>query len=205
MKILVYVLLTVVGIMLLLLAFPQSCSKKLDKLETRKDKSLVIDSIISEQTRKHNAVLDSIIYVKKKTDSIQKVNILVLQSKYNALRLIVRQLKPATIDSLTKVVNGVPVDAYNASINSGVMCDELLADKDESLNRKDSIISMREIQIGNDNKEIAAKEQAVQDLIALDEQKGKKLKHAKSLNKKIPLIAGIAATLGFLLAIFALK
>ena len=205
MKTLIYVLLAIIAVMLILLAFHQSCSKKLDRLETKSSKSLVIDSIISDQTRKHNAVLDSIIYVKKKTDSIQKVNISVLQSKYNALRLIVKQLKPATIDSLTKVINGVPVEAYNASINSGVMCDQLLADKDESLNRKDSIISMREIQIGNDNKEITAKEQAKQDLISLDDQKTKKLKHAKSLNRKIPLIAGIAATLGFVLAIIALK
>jgi len=205
MKTLAYALLTIIAVLLILLSFPRSCDNKIDNLEYRKDKSLVIDSIISEQTRKHNAVLDSIIYLKKKTDSIQKVNISVLQSKYNALRLIVKRFSPITIDSTTKYVNGIPIEAYNAAMNSGVMCDELLADKDESLNRKDSIISMREIQIGNNNKEIEAKEQAIQDLIALDEKKGKKLKHAKSLNKKIPLIAGIAAGLGFILAIFALK
>lgn len=205
MKIIIYVLLAVIVVMLFLFAFPQSCSKKLDKAETNKDKSLVIDSIVSEQTRKHNAILDSIIKVHKKSDSILKANNNILYIKYCALRALMKPLQLVYVDSANQVVNGVPVIAYNASIKAAMLCDSLLANKDSELSIKDSIISAQEIQKENDAKEIAAKEQAKQDLISLDELKTKKLKHAKSLNKKIPLIAGIAAALGFVLAIIALK
>ena len=205
MKIIIYVLLAVIVVMLFVFAFPQSCNKKLYKAETKKSKSLVIDSIVSEQTRKHNAILDSIIKVHKKSDSILKANNNTLYIKYCALRALMKPLQLVYVSSANQVVNGVPAIAYNASIKEAMLCDSLLANKDSELSVKDSIILAQEIQKANDAKEITAKEQAKQDLISLDELKTKKLKHAKSLNKKIPLIAGIAAGLGFLLAIIALK
>ena len=200
-----FALLALIAIMLILIAVPQTCHKKLDDLERKSEKSLIIDSIVSAQTKKHNAELDSIIYVKKCADSIQKINIQILQSKYNALRAIVRGYKVTNVDTLGKTINNVPVEVYEASVNSGNMCDELITDLNESLNRKDSIISMREIQIENNNKEIAAKEQALFDLKNLEAVEQKKLKRAKYLNKKIPLITGIALVAGFVLATFALR
>ena len=205
MKTINYILGVALAIMLIYLVIPQSCNKKLDKAETKKSKSLVIDSIVSEQTRKHNAILDSIIKVHKKSDSILKANNNTLYIKYCALRALMKPLQLVYVNSANQVVNGVPAIAYNASIKEAMLCDSLLANKDSELSVKDSIILAQEIQKANDAKEITAKEQAKQDLISLDDQKTKKLKHAKSLNKKIPLIAGIAATLGFVLAIIALK
>lgn len=205
MKTLTYALLAIIAVMLIMLALPQSCSKKLDKAETKKDKSLIIDSVISDQARQSNIKQD--LLIAKYEDSITKIHAktAIIAQNYNALRVIVKGMKLVKIDSADQKVYNIPADQYNASIEQGSVCDEYLAQKNAELNVKDSIISSREIQIANNNKEIEAKKQSIQDLIALDEQKGKKLKHAKSLNKKIPLIVGIAATLGFLLAIFALK
>ena len=173
---------TLISIALLMfigfLLIPKCSDKVVDNLERKSEKSLIIDSIISAQTKKHNAELDSIIHVKKRTDSIQKINIQILQSKYNALRAIVRGYKVTNVDTLGKVINNVPIEVYEASVNSGNMCDELIIDLNESLNRKDSIISMREIQIENNNKEIATKEQVNQDQKVLISELKKQLKRA---------------------------
>ena len=187
-----FALIALFAIMLFLIAFPQSCHKKLDNLERKSEKSLIIDSIVSAQTKKHNAELDSIIHVKKRTDSIQKINIQILQTKYNALRAIVRGYKVTNVDTLGKVINNVPIEVYEASVNSGNMCDELITDLNESLNRKDSIISMREIQIENNNKEIATKEQALTDLKNLEAVQHKKLKRARKANDVLKVIAILA-------------
>lgn len=205
MKTFIYALLAIIAIMLILLLFPRSCDKKIDNLEHKKDKSLIIDSIITEQTRQSNIKQD--LLVAKYEDSITKIHAktAVIAKNYNALRAIVKGMKLVKIDSVGQKVGNIPADQYNASIEQGNVCDEYLNQKNAELNVKDSIISSREIQIGNNNKEIEAKEQAIQDLIALDEQKGKKLKHAKSLNKKIPLLLAIDAVIVFVVTAILLK
>ena len=183
MKKYIYILIGFIATLLIWCLIPKSCSKKLDNLERKSEKSLIIDSIISAQTEKHNAELDSIIHVKKKTDSIQKVEIQTLSKKYYALRAIVKTLDKVNIDSVNQVVNSIPIEAYNASINSGNMCDELLLDLNESSDRKDSIISMREIQNEGLKKVVDSKGQALIDQSNLNGELERQLKKSKFWNK----------------------
>lgn len=205
-KFITYLLLVIVVILLVYWCIPKSCepSGKYEQLQRNSDRSLIIDSIQKLLTEKVNKKSDSLINIYKDSLAVIKFSKEKIEYNYYALRSIVKKLQSVKVDSFNQVVK-VPVIEYNASINSGTMCDSLLMYQDAELNLKDSIISVREIQLIACRKENDTKEQALQDLIALNNEEKKQKERAKVLNKKIPLIAGICAIGGFILATFALK
>jgi len=157
----------------------ESCDKKPSVLEQKSNHSLKADSIQTAQNAQINKISDSIVAKLKKENSILSAENKKLSVSYYALRAIVRPLNPVKVYSLDQLVDSVKAVTYNAAINSGNMCDELLIGKDAELNVKDSIISEREIQLFSCAKENQTKAQAVNDLIALNNEEKEKVKKIK--------------------------
>lgn len=202
MKVVIWTFIIFIGIILILCLFKGCEPSKPNDLELKTNSSLRIDSIVSASNSLLQVKHDSLVgKLKLESDSIKESN-RALSVRYNALRSIVRKLQPVKVDSLTQVVNDVPATAYNASIYSGIMCDSLLIGKDLELNIKDSIISVREIQLDSEKKAYLEKDQALNDLKAFNNLQEKVSEKAKKLNKKIPLIATISAEIGALIALF---
>lgn len=189
---------------LMMFISPQSCSDKIKPLQKKSDRSLIIDSLQKIETSKVKKESDSLISELKKQDSIQKVKIENLSTSYYALRAKLKHLKAVKVDSLGQTIN-VPVIEYNASINSSTMCDSLLMYLDSELMLKDSIISVQEIQVKTLDKKVVTSEQALTDLIALNNEERKQKEKAKKLNKKIPLLCGISSVATVILTILLLK
>lgn len=192
------ILLTVLTFLCFLIIF-KSCDKKPDIIEhidTLEVQRRITDSIKNESEKQIK-----ILYQK---DSIQKVNIKLLSTERNRLLAIVRGFKGARVDTLRQTVNDIPIAVYEAEIKANLICDTLLEFKDVQISLRDSVIFLRELELKSCENMNTANEQALKDLIAINQQDKKKLKQSKSLNKKIPLIAGIAGVIGFVLATFAL-
>ncbi len=204
MKYIIRILLILISAALIWLCIPKSCTTNPGEMEQKAIHSLKVDSIQTAITNRINAKNDSI--VKAYKDSLQqlKSKTEVLSSKYYALRATVSKQKAVRIDSSTQIIE-VPAIEYNASVNSGNMCDSLLMYQDQELAIKDSIISCREIQLTAAQKEITTKEQALQDLIALNKQREAESEKAHKINKRIPLIATLSAFAGSILTIILLK
>jgi len=204
MKITTYIALVILGIALVLFAFKE-CDSKPSNRQEKSNSSIIVDQIKTRQAEIINAKLDSVVFIYK--DSISKLTTKdkALTKEYNRLRSIVKHLQPVRVDSFNQVVNNIPVDVYNAEIEAGNVCDQLLGYKDVQISIRDSIIANHEEKIVILDELIETKDQALQDIILLDEEKETNLKRAKSLNKKIPLIGALCAGVGAFLVLFALK
>lgn len=201
-----YISIFLLGILftaMFLIAF-QKCERKPSNLEEKSNQSLKENSIQAIKLAKIKKDSDSIVNIQKAEIELLQQKNKVLAKSYSELRTIVKTLKPVKIDSSNQVVDSVNAIAYNAAINSGVLCDELLSNKDDESNRKDSIISQRDIELEAEKEAGKATTQALNDSQALNEKTEKKLKRAKLLNKKIPLIAVLSALGGAVLILIAL-
>lgn len=199
-----FALIAVIAIIFFLIAFPQSCSDRLEPLEHKSERSLIIDSI-------QKSITDSLIFtsnakIRRFEDSIKNLRDKneKLSINYYALRANIKHLKTVKVDSLGQTIK-VPVIEYNASINSGTMCDSLLMYMDWELAIKDSLISVKDIVIITLEKRSATGDQALADLLLLNNEEKKQKEKAKRLNKKIPQIAIISGLIGSVLTLFLLK
>lgn len=203
-KYITFALIALIAIMLILIAFPQSCTDKSEPLQRKSERSLIIDSIqkiitnslIFTNNAKIRRFEDSIKTLKSKNEK--------LSISYYALRAKIKHLQTVKVESSGQTVN-VPVIEYNASINSGTMCDSLLMYQDQELAIKDSIISVKDIQINALDKKAVTGEQALTDLIALNNEEKRQKEKAKRLNKKIPSIALISGLIGSVLTLFLIR
>lgn len=200
----IFALVTLIAIMVIIFAFPQSCSDKSEPLQRKSDRSLIIDSI-------QKSITDSLIFtsnakIRRFEDSLKTLRDKneKLSTNYYALRAKIKHLKTVKVYSLGQTVN-VPVIEYNASINSGTMCDSLLMYQDQELAIKDSIISVKDVQIVALNKKAVTSEQALADLIALNNEEKRQKEKAKRLNKKIPGIALISGLVGSVLTLILVR
>lgn len=183
----------------------RACQSDLpDPVKEAAVKSVQVQQKQSRENDSINKVNDSLIALLKAQELIYKDHVSELSERNSALRAIVSKLQPVRIDSSGQTVN-VPAVAYNAGIESGNLCDSLLMYMDKELAIKDSIISTREIQLQASQKLNVSSQKAINDLLALNEQEESKRKTALKLNKKIPLIAGIAAVTGYVFALTILK
>ncbi len=191
MKKIVYTLLLLIAGAFIWLCIPKSCepSGKLEHFGAKSAASLKIDSIQSVETLQIRIANDSLISELKTRDSIHKAKIETLSGKYYALRATIKGLKIIHVDSLNQVVE-VSADQYNASINSGTMCDSLLMYLDQELAIKDSIISVRDIDVKTLESLTNTKQEANNDLVAFVAELKTELKRAKNQNKglKIALV-----------------
>ncbi len=206
MKQIKYIFIGVIVVLLAFLFMPKSCepSGKFEQMEAKSNRSLIIDSLQTIETARIRTLNDSLISELKTRDSLHKEKIETLSGKYYALRSVVKKLQLVRVDSSGQTVN-VPADQYNASINSGTMCDSLLMYLDSELAVKDSIISTREIQLTACGKESETKGKALSDLIELNAEEKKQGGKARDLNKKIPTIAIISGLIGSVLTLILLK
>lgn len=193
-KYIIYALLAIGAIIFIYLCIPKSCTKKIEGLERKSEKSLIIDSIISAQTEKHNAELDSIILIQYKKDSIAQIKAKSLTKERNQLLAIVRGFTGVRVDSIKQTVNDIPIAVYEAEMNANLICDTLLQFKDVQISIRDSIVTVQKIQIDGLNKVIDVKELSNKDLLALTEQLKKELKKARKANDILKVWA-ILATL----------
>ena len=201
MKVTTYIALVILGIALILFAFKE-CEYKPSDLQVKSENSLKSDSIKKRYTDSLIFAKDSIIKAFYKMDSIQSLKSKSLTTERNRLLAIVRVFTGIKIDSVNHTVNNIPIAVYEAEMNANLICDTLLQFKDVQISIRDSIIDNRQEVISSLNELIETKDTALQDIIALDEENENKLKHAKSLNKKIPLIMAIEA--GVILLLIAL-
>ena len=193
-----------IATLLIWCCIPQSCSKKPSEIEKKAIESLKADSAIKIQTDLIVLKYDSLIRVKQIEDSTHKAKIEKLSNKYYALRAVVNKLQTIPIDSAGQKID-IPVDVYNASIDSGNMCDSLLMYMDSELAVKDSIIAFRTAQFTAVNTLNKTHEQALSDLLALTNEEKSKRSKAQKLNNKIPLISVVSAFAGSILTILILK
>lgn len=177
----------------------KSCDKKpeiVEHISINEIQRRITDSLIFANNAKIRKFYEK--------DSIQKANIKSLSTERNRLLAIVRGFKGVRIDSINQTVNNIPIAVYEAEMNANLICDTLLQFKDVQISLRDSIIQVKSIEIEAVENMNKANEQALKDLIALNQQDKNKLKRAKSLNKKIPLFTSIGIGIGFILATFAL-
>ena len=120
-----------------------------------------------------------------------------IEYNYYAIRSIVKKLQSVKVDSFDQVVN-VPVIEYNASINSGTMCDSLLMYLEAESAIKDSIIYMKDVNISELIKKVNSGEIAKSDLVDLVDELKKELKKAKSDNLKLKILLIIDTLAHFL-------
>ena len=197
-------LLGLITFALFLIAF-KSCDKKIGKVEQTSNESLNLNAIQKRITDSINLHCDSLIRKYRISDSITKTKARSLTLERNRLLAIVRGFKNVRIDSVNQTVNDIPIAVYEAEMNANAICDTLLNFKDVQISIRDSVIFLREQELKSCENMNKANEQALKDLIALEGQEKRKLKRAKGLNKKIPLIAGITAGITFVLVTLALK
>ncbi len=200
-----FILLGIIAV--LIWALTRSCDSqpKPDKVEGKADQSLKADSLKQIETSKLVARYDSLIHEKLISDSLHKVKINSLSIQYNALRTIVKTMKPVKVDSSGQVVNNIPAASYNASVEQGTMCDSLIMYLDSELAVKDSIAKYYNAQYVAEKKLNSTNTQALSDLKALEGEEKKSLAKAKKLNKKIPVIAAISAIAGYIILTLTIK
>jgi len=191
---------------LFLIAF-KSCDKEIEKTnQSEKSNSSLLEVEIQKKlTEKVNKKIDSLVEVQYKKDSITKIKTKSLTLERNRLLAIVRGFTGIKIDSVNQTVNNIPIAVYEAEMNANAICDTLLNFKDEQISIRDSVIYLRELELKACENMNQANEQALKDLIALEGQEKRKLKRAKGLNKKIPLITGATALITFVLVTLALN
>jgi len=179
------------------LIIPKSCDKKTEQLGHKSDVSLIIDSLQRLETANIKKESDFLLKVYKDSLATIKASREKLSVNYYALRAVVKKLQTVRIDSVGQVVN-VPVIEYNASINSGTMCDSLLMYMDSELAIKDNIISIKDIEIDSLEKAVETSSQAKNDLVALVGKIEKQLKKAKKENGLLKIGLAVVALLNFL-------
>lgn len=199
-----FFLLGLFAFMLIWLSF-KGCDSKPTKIEEKVHESLNLNALQKRITDSINLIEEAKIKALYKKDSIQKVSIKSLSTERNRLLAIVRGFQGAMIDTINQTVNDIPIAVYEAEMNANAMCDTLLQFKDVQISIRDSVIHLRGIELQACENMNKSNEQALSDLIALRQQDKKRLKRAKSLNKKIPLIGAICAVGGYILATFALR
>jgi len=182
------IILALIAIYALWLLIPQSCepSGKSEQFNHKSDVSLIVDSLQKIETDKIKKESDLLLKVYKDSLATIKASREKLSVNYYALRAVVKKLQTVRIDSIGQVVN-VPAIEYNASINSGTMCDSLLMYMDSELAIKDSIISVKDIEIDSLIKKVETGEIAQADLLALIEHLKKELKKCKDQNKALKI------------------
>ena len=182
------IILALIAIYALWLLIPQSCepSGKSEQFNHKSDVSLIVDSLQKIETDKIKKESDLLLKVYKDSLATIKASREKLSVNYYALRAVVKKLQTVRIDSIGQVVN-VPAIEYNASINSGTMCDSLLMYMDSQLAIKDSIISVKDIEIDSLIKKVETGEIAQADLLALIEHLKKELKKCKDQNKALKI------------------
>lgn len=183
-----FALIAIIAIMLILIALPQSCepSGKSEQFNHKSDVSLIIDSLQEIETAKIRKESDLLLKIYKDSLATIKESRENLSINYYALRAKIKHLTTVRVDSSGQTVN-VPVIEYNASINSGTMCDSLLMYMDSELAIKDSIISVKDIIIETLTKKVETGEIAQADLLALMEHLKKELKKCKDQNKALKI------------------
>jgi len=185
------ILLGIIAILLIWMVIPKSCTTQPSKLEQKALQSLREDSLLTIKEKAHQAIQDSIIRESNKKDSIAKVKIAVLQKGYNEQRAIIKHLTKIRIDSVGQVVNNVPIEEYNALIESGNKCDSMLTIERERISERDTIIKALENKFESERKLTESAQNKANDflLLAEDEKKQKeKAKKANNILKKVLII-----------------
>lgn len=183
----------------------KSCDSGISAVEKKSVVSLLNDSLQRIHTAATIDRYDSLIKVKRVSDSLHGVNVALLTNRYNALRTIVKNLKPVVVDSIDQVVNSVPASAYNASIEQGYLCDSLIVSMDYRLSDKDSIANYFQSQYLAEKKLNVTSEQALSDLKSLSAEEKKGKEKAQKLNRKIPSIVGLSVAITAVLVALVLK
>lgn len=206
MKNIAYIFIVAIVILLAWLCIPKSCepSGKSEQFNRKSDVSLIIDSLQKIETANIRKESELLLKVYKDSLATIKESREKLSVNYYALRAKIKHLQTVKVDSSGQTVN-VPVIEYNASINSGTMCDSLLMYQDQELAIKDSIISVKDIVIITLEKNSATTDQALADLLLLNNEEKKQKEKAKRLNKNIPQIAIISGLIGSVLTLFILR
>jgi len=170
---------------------PKSCTTQPSELENKAIASRKADSLLTIVESKHQAIQDSIIRESNKKDSIAKVKIAVLQKGYNEQRAIIKHLTTIRIDSVGQVVNNVPIEEYNALIESGNKCDSMLTIERERIAEKDTVIKALENKFESERKlteSAQVKSDSFEQFGKSEQLKKEKLKKENKLLKKIIII-----------------
>jgi hypothetical protein len=199
------VLLAVIAIMLTLIMCGRGNREGVSKSESDATESFRADSIQNIKTDSLISHKNSQIRRFEKQDSISRIKVLSLAKENSRLRTLVKHISVIRADSSGQVVNGVPVEEYNALIESGNLCDSIISEQNKRIAGKDSINESNENIIVALKASNATKELALQDIIALAAQEKQEKGKAKKLNRKIPLIATISGLAGTLITIFLLR
>jgi len=199
MKNIAYIFIVAIVILLAWLCIPKSCepSGKSEQFNRKSDVSLIIDSLQKIETANIRKESELLLKVYKDSLATIKESREKLSVNYYALRAKIKHLQTVKVDSSGQTVK-VPVIEYNASINSGTMCDSLLMYMDSELAIKDSIISVKDIVIESLAKKVETGEVAQADLLALIEELKKELKKCKNQNKALKIAVVITTLTNFL-------
>lgn len=199
MKNIAYIFIVAIVILLAWLCIPKSCepSGKSEQFNRKSDVSLIIDSLQKIETANIRKESELLLKVYKDSLATIKESREKLSVNYYALRAKIKHLQTVKVDSSGQTVN-VPVIEYNASINSGTMCDSLLMYMDSELAIKDSIVSVNDIIIETLVKKVETGEIAKSDLLALIDELKKELKKCKNQNKALKIAVLITTLTNFL-------
>jgi len=199
MKNIAYIFIVAIVILLAWLCIPKSCepSGKSEQFNRKSDVSLIIDSLQKIETANIRKESELLLKVYKDSLATIKESREKLSVNYYALRAKIKHLQTVKVDSSGQTVK-VPVIEYNASINSGTMCDSLLMYMDSELAIKDSIISVKDIVIESLAKKVETGEIAKSDLLALIDELKKELKKCKNQNKALKIAVVITTLTNFL-------
>lgn len=199
MKNIAYIFIVAIVILLAWLCIPKSCepSGKSEQFNRKSDVSLIIDSLQKIETANIRKESELLLKVYKDSLATIKESREKLSVNYYALRAKIKHLQTVKVDSSGQTVN-VPVIEYNASINSGTMCDSLLMYMDSELAIKDSIVSVKDIIIETLVKKVETGEIAKSDLLALIDELKKELKKCKNQNKALKIAVLITTLTNFL-------
>ncbi len=192
-KFIPYIIGALLAVFVMWLFMPQSCERKPSDIEVKANESYKIDSIERIHTDKVNSVYDSLVKIMQHDDSLHAIKINTLSVKYNALRSIVKNIKPV-IDTSNQSVS-IKANDYAFFVDQGIVSDSLYQEWSNRDFRKDSIIELKTKQ------NVALKSQSERTVVALEDQRElvgdleKKLKKAKWWNKfwsKVAIV-GVAA------------
>lgn len=183
------------------LALPKTCnSDHASVLDLKAMHSRIIDSIQKVETAKLKKNSDSLISIHNKKDSIAGVKIAVMEKDYKRLRAIVRHLTSVRVDSISQIVI-VPVEQYNAFVESGNKCDSMQVLQKFRIAEKDSVNMQLAIQVKAEQAQNITTSQALTDQTALTTEEKEKVAKGKKINKVLTKIIVVETAILIILAI----
>lgn len=202
MKKIAYILLSIAALLFIYWCTPKSCqpSGKYEQLESKSELSKLRDSIKTSQFlifKKHS---DSLISLHQKKDSVASKKISTLEAGYKPLRDLIKHLTSVRVDSISQIVI-VPVEQYNAFVESGNKCDSMQVLQKVLIAEKDSVNMQLASQVKAEQAQNVTTSQALADQTALTTEEKEKVAKGKKINKVLIKIIVVETAILAILAI----